>query len=114
MACAGCRVAGHGEAVKLLLKDMKHRKHEAVNAANMDKDTPLHWVASEGHVSVVKILLEEGAEVNACNKDMNTPLLVACAEGHVEVVKLLLASGANVQMYVLLLLCVCVYVCYVQ
>ena len=39
---------------------MKHRKHEAVNAANMDKDTPLHWVSSEGHVSVVKILLEEG------------------------------------------------------
>ena len=46
----------------------------------MDKDTPLHWVASEGHVAVVKILVQEGADVNAYNKDMNTPLLVACAE----------------------------------
>ena len=90
---------GHAQAVSLLLQAMRHRKHEAVNAANMDKDSPLHWVASEGHIAVVKILLEEGAEVNSVNKDLNTPLLVACAEGHVEVVKLLLSSGANVQMY---------------
>ena len=85
--------------MRLLLASARGRKAEMVNAANSDKDTPLHWVASEGHIEVVKILLAEGADVNACNKDQNTPLLVACAEGHPEVVKQLLAGGANVQMY---------------
>jgi len=81
--------------VRLLLASARGRKAEMVNAANSDKDTPLHWVASEGHIEVVKILLAEGADVNACNKDQNTPLLVACEAGQDEAALALARRGAN-------------------
>ena len=61
-----------------------------------DRSMPLHTASSNGHVKVVSLLLEKGAGVNVTNQDRSTPLQWASDNGHVEVVRLLLEKGANV------------------
>jgi ankyrin repeat protein len=36
--------------------------------------TPLYWTSENGHVDVVKLLLEKGADPAAANRDGRTPL----------------------------------------
>jgi ankyrin repeat protein len=52
--------------------------------------------ARNGHVEVVRVLLEGGADVQRVNVDTNTALHTAAQNGHLEVCRLLLDSGAKV------------------
>ncbi|KAK5089797.1 hypothetical protein LTR70_006171 [Exophiala xenobiotica] len=63
---------------------------------NFDGRSPLHAASSQGHLSIVKYLLENGGDVNACDKDNSTVLHAACRGGDLSVVKYLLENGANV------------------
>lgn len=60
-------------------------------------DTPLHWSCHNGHVEIVEMLLDAGADIEAdeINCYGGKPLHWA-SEHEVEVVKLLLERGANV------------------
>ena len=58
---------------------------------------PLHIVAQEGHVEVVKLLLEKGANIEAINNQGFTSLWIAAYKGHTEIVKVLIAAGANIE-----------------
>ena len=49
----------------------------------------------EGQVSIVRLLLEEGAETEARNKVGETALIVASKLGYTEIVELLVKSGAK-------------------
>ena len=52
--------------------------------------------AHKGHLEVVRILVESGANKDQGNTDDGmTPLSIAAQEGHVEVVRFLVESGAN-------------------
>jgi ankyrin repeat protein len=57
--------------------------------------TPLAVAALEGHVGVVRLLLERGAEVHAAGLGGDTALHEAALAGHEKVVKVLLSSGAD-------------------
>ena len=54
------------------------------------------WPQRNGHVEIVKLLLDKEADVNVADKEEWTPLHVASENGHVEVVKLLLDKEADV------------------
>ena len=54
--------------------------------------TTLHWAAREGHVEVVKALLEFGADVHALEKDGYSALSAAARFGHAEVVEVLVVG----------------------
>ncbi|XP_071482918.1 ankyrin repeat and KH domain-containing protein mask-like, partial [Diadema antillarum] len=89
LACSG----GYFELAHVLLK---------MNANVEDRGskgdcTPLMEAASAGHVDLVKLLLEYGADTNAQSSAGNTPLMYACNGGHEEIVKLLLDQGANIE-----------------
>lgn len=56
----------------------------------------LHLASKEGHVHVVKELLERKANVNAATKKGNTALHIASLAGQLDVVELLVKHGANV------------------
>jgi len=57
---------------------------------------PLHYAALNGHLEIVKILIEKGVNVSARDDWDRTPLHWAAYNGHVEVAKELIANGANV------------------
>lgn len=67
-----------------------------VNGEDVFDEAPLHWASSCGDESVVKFLLENGAEVNRPHlKTRETPLHWACAAGSVKAVRLLFQYGAD-------------------
>ena len=62
--------------------------------ANIDtNDDALKWASSNGHLEVVKFLVEKGANVHA---DDNYALGWASENGHLDVVKFLVEKGADV------------------
>ena len=58
--------------------------------------SPLLLAAEEGHLTVVQILLEQGADINKANNVGVNPLFVAAQKNHSAVVQCLLEHGADV------------------
>ena len=58
--------------------------------------TPLLIASQEGHLEVVKLLIESGGSVNEADNRGATPLWIASGAGHLEIVKLLIKSGGSV------------------
>ena len=61
-----------------------------------DKCTALHLAAANGHVDVVKVLIQNGADVNAVDEYKFTALHLAARHGHVDIAKVLIENGADV------------------
>ena len=57
--------------------------------------TPLNWAAGSGHLEIVELLLEHGADPLAVGRDLRTPQMIALAAGHAEVVKRLRRAEAE-------------------
>jgi len=62
------------------------------------------WLSAEGHLEMVKFLLEAGADQEHKTDEMHTALMEASMDGHVEVARLLLDHGAQVGFHCDLLL----------
>ena len=61
-----------------------------------DGSTPLFIAALEGHLEVVRFLVESGANKDqGLTDDGRTALFIAAENGHLEVVRFLVESGAN-------------------
>ena len=83
---------GQADAVRLLL----------ARGASVDRNgtgwmtgTPLHAAASGSHATVVRMLLDAGADPNNRQRHGYTPLHSAAANGDLESVELLLDAGAD-------------------
>ena len=83
---------GNVDAVKILLIEDKSN----VNAVDGYDWTPLHMGAFHGHVDILKVLLQNGADVNAVHWTGSTALHFTAECGHVHCTRLLLCFGAEI------------------
>lgn len=57
--------------------------------------TPLHAAAWNGHLQVIRILINAGADLDAFDEWNFTPLMIAAETGKTKVIRLLLSAGAD-------------------
>ncbi len=56
------------------------------------------WIASAfGYLSIVKLLVQYGADVNSMTRTNSTPVCVACYQDHYEIVEFLVMNGADIE-----------------
>ena len=79
-----------GGAVNALLD-----RGEAVDTAEADGATALHWAAERDDLAMVERLLQAGASPTVANRFGVTPLELAANNGNGEIVERLLAAGAD-------------------
>src|SRR5438874_8822802 len=73
------------------------RQRADVNAPQGDGMTALHWAASHGDATEVKLLLGAGAHVDATTRNGSyTPLHLASRGGRTAAIRALIKAGANV------------------
>ncbi|MDV7104871.1 ankyrin repeat domain-containing protein [Vibrio sp. TH_r3] len=68
-----------------------------------DGKTALMWAANKGHIDIVKLLIEHGADVNSKNRWNGTALSQAAMNGHLNIVKLLIEHDSHITSDALLL-----------
>lgn len=66
-----------------------------VNQSDNEGRTPLHVASWQGHLDMVKLLIEHGADVNAMDLDYRTPLHSCAWQGNDKVMEVLLFYGAS-------------------
>ncbi|XP_041481439.1 histone-lysine N-methyltransferase EHMT2-like isoform X2 [Lytechinus variegatus] len=59
-------------------------------------ETPLHGAASKGHLDIICLLLQSGANIDAVDANLATPLHSAADNSHLTCVQYLVTCGANV------------------
>ena len=77
------------------LMNLVKRSH-SVNEVDTDGMIALHWAATGGHLAIVRLLLEKGADINAKDEFGNTALHRAVESKQEELVQLLLKKGADI------------------
>ena len=76
------------------LENYKHPiYHDNHTIPILNHDFTLQWSAVNGHLHVIKFLIEKGADIHASN---DYALSLSAENGHLDVVKFLVENGANI------------------
>uniref|UniRef100_A0A7I4YIE9 Sex-determining protein fem-1 n=1 Tax=Haemonchus contortus TaxID=6289 RepID=A0A7I4YIE9_HAECO len=84
--------AGKFEVVRLLVEEAGANINQTTNTSS----TPLRGACYDGHLEIVKYLVEHGADIEVANQHGHTSLMIAAYRQKVEVVRYLISCGADV------------------
>ena len=87
---------GHYDCAKLLLSCPEIRE-KCLNSTNTDGNTPLHWAAFNSQVTLVRLLLEHGADLNIKNSVDRTAFDEAMARESLDVIATMIEFLENSQ-----------------
>ncbi|XP_064156928.1 E3 ubiquitin-protein ligase MIB2 isoform X4 [Anguilla rostrata] len=87
--------AAHGSAAKV--RDLVQKYPEKVDVKNQGK-TALQVAAHQGHMEVVKVLLQANSSIEVKDEDGDTALHYTAFGNQPEIARLLLSKGANVNL----------------
>ena len=101
--CPLCKAAKDGDLEQIeFLIDSGENPNSVSQSVNAFSDQPgklgdsaLRFAVAEGHVDIVRALLDGGADVNKANKDGATPLSASVDDSSGEIAMILLNAGAN-------------------
>lgn len=82
---------GSQHRVRALIK----RDPSCVASRTVDGDQPLHLAAWQGHLAIVQLLRDSGAELSSRGDSGRTPLHYAAMHGHLDVARELVGAGAD-------------------
>lgn len=80
-----------------ILKRVQELESFDVNGVDEKGLAPLHLASAQGHLNIVKELLNCGAEVKVKNLECLTPLALACSKGHIDIVEILVEAGSDLE-----------------
>ena len=86
---------GDIERVNALLEIGADVNERGSRNSQSERFTPLYWACVKGHVDIVRLLLNRGADVDVKNY-YGTALYWACKRGHAEIARFLIDAGAKV------------------
>ncbi|CAF0795524.1 unnamed protein product [Didymodactylos carnosus] len=91
---------GYSDLVKMLLNefniDLEKEGTVQVEAYAIKGATALWCAAAWGHLDIIQMLIDRGANVNHYTKTRSTPLRAACFSRRLDIVKYLIDHGADV------------------
>ena len=87
--------ANHPKVVRLLLQ---HSRSQVESSGHSTGETALWLATSHGFLSIVKMLINHGANVNTQDKLKRTPLMVAAFAFYYDICVVLLDNGADLEM----------------
>ena len=70
-----------------------------VECEDANGNTPVSEASSGGHIEVIKMLIEKGADPNSQGQFKRTPLYRAAYAGHLDACQTLLQYGADPRIY---------------
>jgi ankyrin repeat protein len=85
----------------LMLASLNGMYETAIRLIERDADvnkpgwTPLHYAATNSHISIIQLLLDHHAYIDAASPNGSTPLMMAAMYGNASAVKMLLEAGAD-------------------
>ena len=79
------------------IQEKQDRMEQQQSQQMIKFDAMASYIASlKGHVDVVRMLVEHGADINKAKNTGATPLFMASSKGHVDVVRVLVEQGADI------------------
>lgn len=67
---------------KATVQDLLSKEPSLVGARDADQSTPLHWAAWKGHVEIIEVLLDAGADVHAHSQNAHWGTTALHAAAH--------------------------------
>ncbi|ONI58207.1 ankyrin repeat domain-containing protein [Wolbachia pipientis] len=91
--------SGDERVIQLILEKIDQSQLKSIiDAVDQLGFAPLHYAAENGHLSVVRCLIEKGASVDLRNEDSMVPLHFAAQSGRFDIVKQLVENKASINL----------------
>lgn len=89
---------GNKKKVEEIINNFNRNTGDNLESSQDDNGySPLFYAAENGHMEIVKYLIELGVSIDAAGyATQKTPLGIAVYNGHIEIVKYLVEKGANI------------------